>query len=311
MRTRNVALLAAALMLGLLTADAMAQPGGRLRGRRLGGPRANNPGPNAANTNGAARPNRQLGQGLQNLGGKLQQAIDAGALESILGQAGAPVPQLPNADAGLKAASADMASRAELRAQFAGNEPFSPAWYADHPRAWQFTHPHADAWAVASIAAATAWVGIAPAASATAAEQVHTSDTLDPESANKTEPAGEFLPLGVFALGPAGAQDPSALLQLALSKQGEIAGNYFDVVTGTTSPVSGSLDKHTQLATFKIISPGAAEFEAALVSLTRPDGSIRLRFAGGEVSDWHLARFESQIVTPVPASTSAPVVPPQ
>jgi len=289
----------------------MAQLGGRLRERRLGGPRATSPGPNAADATGAARPNRQLGQGLQNLGGKLQQAIDSGALESILGQAGAPVPQLPNAHAGLTAASADMASRAELRAQFAGNEPFTPAWYAEHPRAWQFTHPHADAWAVASVAAVTAWVGIVPAPGNTAAEQVHTSETLDPESADKTQPTGEFLPLGVFALGPAGAQDPSALLQLAVGKEGEIAGNYFDVVTGATSPVSGSLDKHTQLATFKIGLPGAAEFEAALVSLTRPDGSIRLRFAGGEVSDWHLARFESQAVTPVPAATTAPVVPPQ
>lgn len=296
MRTYSSALVAAALMLSLMASDASAQLGSRLRERRLGGGNQNNkPAPSADEANDTPRPNGQL---LQRLGGRLQEAVDSGTLDSILGQAGAPIPQLPQTPP-----SVGLASRTELRAQFAGGEPFTPAWYASHPRAWQFTHPHADVWAVASIAAATAWVGIVPAPGTA---EVHTSETLDPEQTAKLKPEGEYLPLGVFALTPAGGQDPSALLQLAIGKDGQIEGNYFDVVTGATQTVAGSLDKHTQLATFKLQAPGAAEFEAALVSLTRADGSVRLRFVGGEVSDWHLARYEMQAAVPSSAIPATP-----
>ena len=40
-----------------------------------------------------------------------------------------------------------------------GAQPFTAEWYADHPAAWQYTHPHADAWAVASAAGVAAWLG--------------------------------------------------------------------------------------------------------------------------------------------------------
>ncbi|MGD9719691.1 MAG: hypothetical protein AB7O59_00560 [Pirellulales bacterium] len=48
----------------------------------------------------------------------------------------------------------------QLQANFSSRiEPFSPAWYAGHPQAWGYAHPHADAWAVASLGAAAAWLG--------------------------------------------------------------------------------------------------------------------------------------------------------
>lgn len=297
MRKPFFALIAASLVLCLVASDALAQPGSRLR-RRLGGARNSDPAPSAEGASEPARPNGQL---LQRLGGRLQDAVDSGALDAVLGQAGAPIPQLPQTPP-----AAGLASRAELRAQFSGSEPFTPSWFADHLRAWQFEDRTIDAWAPASISTATAWVGIAPASG---------SETLDPVQTPKTLPAGDDLPLGVFALTPAGGQDPSALLQVALTKDGKIVGNYFDIVTGTTQPLAGSLDKHTQLASFKLTTPGAAEFEAALVSLTRADGSIRLRFGGGEVSDWHLARYEvasatQPAATPAQPSPTAPFLTP-
>jgi hypothetical protein len=104
--------------------------------------------------------------------------------------------------------------------------------------------------------------------------------------------AGDYLPLGVFGLAPAGAQDPSAVLQLAVSKSGEIQGNYLDVITGQDLPLSGTFNKQTQLATIKLATPASAEFEISLVSLTRTSGSARVRFENGESLDWSLVRFE-------------------
>ena len=38
---------------------------------------------------------------------------------------------------------------------------FTLAWYRDHPNAWHLTHPHADAWAIATMATVAGWVGLA------------------------------------------------------------------------------------------------------------------------------------------------------
>ncbi len=302
MRKRSVVLIATSLAISLITVDAFAQPGSRLRGRRLfgGGLRQNAPEP-SPQSGGEVRENGQLRQGLQNLGGKL---IESGALESILGQAGSPVPQLPTVTPQFsETVAADLASRAELQAQFSGKEPFTQTWYAAHPHAWKFPDSQADAWAVASIATAAAWVGIVEPPSAEASAEQADAIEKPVVVASAVLPAGDYLPLGVFALTPAGGKDPSALLQLAIGKAGQIEGNYYDIVTGAALPLSGSLDKHTQLATLKIASPGAVEFEVALVSLSRADGSIRLRFSGGQVSDWHLARYESNPAVTAPAVT--------
>ncbi len=265
------------LVLGGLYSDAEAQ-----LGRRLGDRLRAAPSPNSTPRNDG-----QFRQRLENLGGKIQTAIDNGALDALTAKAGENLPALPGSLTG------SLAPGGQLKAELSsGNRPFTPAWYADHPKAWHYTHPHADAWAVASIGTVSAWLGIAVAAPASTAlgDNVFTSDSVTPPPV-EIPAAGDYLSLGVFALGPAGARDPSALLQLAVSKQGELHGNYYDVVTGQELPLSGKLDKQTQLATFKADALSSAEFEVSLVSLTRPEGSARLRFDNGQTQDWTLARF--------------------
>jgi hypothetical protein len=46
-------------------------------------------------------------------------------------------------------------------------EPFTPAWYVDHPGAWHATHPHADAAAVAAVGGLAAWIAVPSVATAT------------------------------------------------------------------------------------------------------------------------------------------------
>jgi hypothetical protein len=258
-------------------------------GRRLGGRLRTPPAPQAQPAPGAQpappRPSGQLRERVQNLGGKL---LDSGALDGLTGKDGTPLTgALPGA------ATPNLATNAHLKATLpAGEKPFTPGWYAAHPTAWQYSHPHADAWAVASIGTVAVWLGIpAPLpADAASGDNVFTSQSVAPPA--EVPEVGDYLPLGVFALGPHGAHDASALVQLAVSKSGELRGTYYDVVTGQEHPLSGQFDKQTQLATFKLESPDSAEFEISLVSLTRPEGNARLRFADGQTRDWSLARFE-------------------
>jgi hypothetical protein len=248
--------------LALLAPRAEAQLGRRLQ-RRFGGAQ---PQEQPEPTPAAPRPTGQL---RQNLGKVLQGAINSGAIEALAGDS-QPAAESPAA----AVAEAPNTLKAALPSP---ERPFTPAWYSAHTHAWKLPSASGDLWNGASIEQASSWLGL------------NTADApAQPESGE------QFLPLGVFALAPAGGNEPSALVQLAVRPDGTLRGNYLDRVTGTSWPIEGTLHKHTQLATFRASVPGSAEFEASLVSLTRPHGSVRLRFAGGETRDWNLARFESQ-----------------
>ena len=200
--------------------------------------------------------------------------------------------------------------------------PFSPTWYANHPGAWQYTHPHADAWAVASLAGAAGWLGI-PAYgtdddSDAADDTVTTADTGDDQAddsendddqastsdlaaatqlaasgANAASGSADFLPLGVFALAPQNQKEAAALLQIAVSKDGMIRGSYYDLLTDQGHTIQGAIDKKTQRVAFTIGNQGKTVFETQLVDLTDARGEISLHFANGEATDWTLSRYDA------------------
>ncbi len=195
------------------------------------------------------------------------------------------------------------------------NQPFTPAWYANHPRAWQSTHPHADAWAVATFGTAAAWLGITAASNGGYVDDtttVYTSDTednTDDQSSSDQEnspaqlannggltlPADEnFLSLGVFSLAPQDKIDASALVQLAVNKNGEVRGSYYDLLTDQEQTIQGALDKRTQRVTFTVGNSGPVAFETVLRDLTQASGKVTLRFENGTTKQWTLARYENQ-----------------
>jgi hypothetical protein len=193
------------------------------------------------------------------------------------------------------------------------SQPFSKSWYADHPRAWQATHPHADAWAVAGFGTAAAWLGITAAAANDTT--VYTSDTADegddsvdddatdqaPNDDNSASQLaktgagqqageGDFLSLGVFKLSPKGQPNAWAMLNLAVSKSGVVRGTYYDILSDEEQPVQGAVDKATQRVAFTIGAQGTIVFETLLPNLTSDSGSITLQYNDGTKSQWTLAR---------------------
>jgi hypothetical protein len=200
----------------------------------------------------------------------------------------------------------------------ANNRPFSPAWYANHPNAWRFAHPHADAWAVASLGAATAWLGLTAASDASGVsdgETVTTADTSDDSDDSADDEAestsdltaatqlaasgaavatsnAEFLPLGVFALAPKSQKEATAMVQLAVSKDGLIRGSYYDLLSDEGHAVQGAVDKKTQKVAFTV-AKSKTVFETQLTDLTDPNGEVSLHFADGQASDWTLSRYDN------------------
>ncbi len=173
----------------------------------------------------------------------------------------------------------------QLQANFSSrNEPFSAGWYGDHPGAWQAMNPHADAWAAASMTGAWRWLGWGGAYGAYPTEEeddsVYTSDVdnqdqqqpsdqtaqqaapnadeanVSPQDAAALVARGaidlpantDFLPLGVYALAPAGQSDATAVVQISVSKDGILRGSYCDLVSDQGQTIYGAVDQKTQRA---------------------------------------------------------------
>lgn len=208
-------------------------------------------------------------------------------------------------------------ARAEsMQASLEGRtQPFTPAWYAEHPGAWQYTHPHAEWWAVAGAVSLTRWLGypvqggVAVPASGTAAttgtapedaaapssaadEATDATPTSDGDAADDAPPSDlEWLPLGVYAVAPAGAAHTQIVQQLAVNRGGEIRGNSYDAISNATQPISGSIDRTTRSATWTVGKPGGAVFETTLDVLMKSPGGVRVK-SGRAVQEWEMVRME-------------------
>ena len=63
---------------------------------------------------------------------------------------------------------------------------------------------------------------------------------------NQANPQDEWLPLGVYAVTAEDTPDSSAVLQLAVNKQGVLAGTYYNEDTQANRPVQGMIDTQSQ-----------------------------------------------------------------
>jgi hypothetical protein len=189
-----------------------------------------------------------------------------------------------------------------------GPQPFTAEWYADHPAAWQSTHPHADAWAAATATGVAAWLGWAayPAndgdgtynttvvyeqapAEETEAEPAADDEVLADQAAISQEDANDWLALGVYSVLSNSGEPAARLLQLSVNRQGELRGVYYDTISNNSQNLSGQIDQSTQVAQWSIDSNAQTTFRANLSQLTQPNGAIQVNQPGGG-QQWRIAR---------------------
>lgn len=79
-------------------------------------------------------------------------------------------------------------------------------------------------------------------------EEYATQSTAMVASAPAQVPDTEWLPLGTFALTREGVNDSQAILELAVNKQGVLAGTYYNEATQVSRSLKGMLDQASQRA---------------------------------------------------------------
>ena len=82
------------------------------------------------------------------------------------------------------------------------------------------------------------------------------------------------------------------LFQLAVNKAGTIRGNYYNVLSDTTLPVYGSVDKQTQRAAWTVGDRKEPIYEAGFANLTKSETTMLVHFGKDRTQQWTLIRMD-------------------
>ena len=104
----------------------------------------------------------------------------------------------------------------------------------------------------------------------------------------------EWMPLGVFALTETGgsAEDSTLFLQLAISKEGIIAGTFQNTATGKSFEVEGTVDQESQRAAWGPVGEDWPIMETGIYNLTENESDALLHFADGQTQQWTMFRLD-------------------
>jgi len=111
-----------------------------------------------------------------------------------------------------------------------------------------------------------------------------------PAKASETE----WLPLGVFAVSRVQVTDSNALLQLAVDKNGVIAGTYYNTKTDIGRPLRGMVDKKTQRAAWTFSDGKNTDIimETGLFNLTQDQTEALVHFGKEKTQKWLMVRLD-------------------
>ena len=214
-----------------------------------------------------------------------------------------------------------MQRRDEVRGQVQDNHPRLDFW-SDYPgwAAWRINRPYR--WA--TWGALTGWVGsgwseavpysygenvyyednsvyYGDQAVATGEEYAEQAEAIVASAPEVTPEEGEWMPLGVFALtqdGQASGPDPSLFLQLAISKEGVIAGTLHNTATDSTQTIEGLADKESQRCAWAVKGKTWPIMETGIVNLTEDTAPALVHFTDSQTQQWLMVRLEEPEVQP-------------
>jgi hypothetical protein len=204
-----------------------------------------------------------------------------------------------------------------IRNNFGHYDCFHDNWWPQHPGAWRAAAwtTAAAVWGVANWANCSSFCGY-PAEpmyydygsnvvyegdnfyvngeSAGSQEQyaqqaVVIADTGKQAEASKEE---EWLALGVFAMVQGERTDSNDLFQLAVNKAGTIRGNFYNVLSDTTVPVSGAVDKNSQRAAWTVGDRKEPIYEVGFANLTKAETTLMVHFGKDRSQQWTLIRID-------------------
>jgi hypothetical protein len=203
-----------------------------------------------------------------------------------------------------------------VRTGFVGHGYFNAGWYTAHPGAWRAAAWTATAyWRWAPYPTISIFCGYPATAvyydyGSTVVYQdnrvyydgtpVATAEEYATQASNiaaaglaaKMNEKEEWQPLGVFALVQGDEKDANNIFQIAINKAGVLRGNYYNALTDTTVPLSGSVNKNSQRAAWIVGDNQETVYETGVGNLVEPETEILVHFGKDRTQQWTLVRLE-------------------
>lgn len=187
---------------------------------------------------------------------------------------------------------------------------FSAGWYASNPNAWRYNNPNVNAYAMATTPNMMNYWGYpgggtntvvvpggttAPAGTAPAQESQPAQQPAQNEQASGDSNTGDWMPIGVFNLAPAGKSEVTRAVQLATNKKGEIKGNQIDLLSDATAEVHGRYDASSKSLQWTVGNSNKVLFSAKAESFNKPGQPIPVdaHYADGTNAQWVMIPVEN------------------
>lgn len=119
--------------------------------------------------------------------------------------------------------------------------------------------------------------------------------TVEPPATQEEAENTEWMPLGTFAVSSDEQDtDPTRVIQLAVNKEGIIAGTLYNTKTDQSDAVQGQVDKETQRVAFRIGESESIVVETGLYNLTQDEAAALVHFGPDRQETWLLVRLEAE-----------------
>ncbi len=222
----------------------------------------------------------------------------------------------------LSSTSASMVDRAGMvRDNYSHFDAFhGNAWWGRYPNAWRVPGWGTDyAWGWSSWSDMCGLMGLAAATSAdyydyggsitinnnqvyygsqpvATAPQYYDQAVALASSGNASQvsQASNWKSLGVYALAQTSQSSSNASFELAVDKNGNIGGNYYDSLTNQVTPVTGKVDKKTQRAAWIVGSNKNVVYDTGLGNLLSSQAPVLVHMGKNSTQQWLLVRMQQQ-----------------
>ena len=87
-------------------------------------------------------------------------------------------------------------------------------------------------------------------------------------------------------------EDATLYMQLAISKEGIIAGTFQNTATDKTIEVEGTIDNESQRAAWGPVDEDWPIMETGIYNLTENESGALLHFADGQTQQWSMVRLD-------------------
>jgi hypothetical protein len=208
------------------------------------------------------------------------------------------------------------AGYAAMRNSYSGSSLYGQQWYVANPGAFA-----PSAWTAGAAWSQPAWGAVASLAGYSSAAPVsydygvnvtaqNGNVMLDGQSVGTTaefsqqaadlaamgtdadvSTGEQWMPLGVFAMARNHKDPERFVVQLAISKQGILRGNYTDESNNKTLPIHGAVDKSTQRAAWTVGGNTQTVMEAGIYDLTQNEAPALIH-KNGKTDHWILVRLQ-------------------